>query len=61
MGVHDAAHANVEGGASQQARLILAVHILVTEQCVSVTKTLVGVSNRSKREVRGRMAAETGR
>ena len=26
MGVHDAAHANLEGGASQQGHLILAVH-----------------------------------
>ena len=30
MGVHDAAHANVEGGASQQAHVILAVHKNVT-------------------------------
>ena len=26
MGVHDAAHANIEGGASQQGHLILVVH-----------------------------------
>ena len=32
MGVHDAAHANVEGGASQQVHVILAVHKNVTEQ-----------------------------
>ena len=30
MGVHDAAHANVEGGASQQGPLILAVHASIT-------------------------------
>ena len=31
MGVHDAAHATVEGGASQQAQVILAVHFYVTD------------------------------
>ena len=30
MGVHDAAHANLEGGASQQGHLILAVHASIT-------------------------------
>ena len=37
MGVHDAAHANVQGGASQQAHVILAVHKHVTEQCVPIS------------------------
>ena len=36
MGVHDAAHANVEGGTSQQAHVILAVHKNVTEHKVPV-------------------------
>ena len=30
MGVHDAAHANLEGGASQQGHLIFAVHASIT-------------------------------
>ena len=30
MGVHDAAHSNLEGGASQQGHLILAVHASIT-------------------------------
>ena len=34
MGVHDPAHANVEGGSSQQAHVIWAVHKNVTEQKV---------------------------
>ena len=32
MGVHDAAHVNVENGESQQVHVILAVHQNVTEQ-----------------------------
>ena len=35
MGVHDAAHANLEGGASQQGHLILAVHASITNCRVS--------------------------
>ena len=34
MGVHDAAHANPEGGASQQGHLILAVHHELSRSCV---------------------------
>ena len=30
MGVHDASHANIEGGASQQGHLIFAVHASIT-------------------------------
>ena len=37
MGVHDAAHANLEGGASQQGPLILAVHASITNCCVPVS------------------------
>ena len=36
MGVHDAAHANIEGGASQQGHLILAVHASITKCRVPV-------------------------
>ena len=37
MGVHDAAHANLEGGASQQGHLILAVHASITNCRVLVS------------------------
>ena len=37
MGVHDAAHANLEGGASQQGHLILAVHASITNCRVPVS------------------------
>ena len=37
MGVHDAAHANLEGGASQQGHLILAVHASIMNCRVSVS------------------------
>ena len=37
MGVHDAAHANIEGGASQQGHLILAVHASITNCRVPVS------------------------
>ena len=39
MGVHDAAHANIEGGASQQGHLSLAVHASVTNCRVPVSGT----------------------
>ena len=38
MGVHDAAHANLEGGASQQGHLILAVHASITNYRVLVSE-----------------------
>ena len=37
MGVHDAAHANLEGGASQQGHLILAVRASITNCRVPVS------------------------
>ena len=37
MGVHDAAHVNLEGGASQQGHLILAVHASITSCRVHVS------------------------
>ena len=37
MGRHDAAHANIEGGASQQGHLILAVHASITNCRVPVS------------------------
>ena len=40
MGVHDAAHAKVEGGASQQADVVLAVHNNVTAKSVSFNPEL---------------------
>ena len=38
MGVHDAAHANLEVGASQQNHLILAVHASITNCRVPVSE-----------------------
>ena len=58
MEVHDAAHANVEGGASQQAHVILAVHKTATEQEVAVS-ILSWSSERIKRVVRSSLAADT--
>ena len=58
MSVHDASHANLEGGASQQGHLILAV-------CASITNCRVRVSvlgwqsKKIKRVVRSSLAAET--
>ena len=40
MGVHDAAHANLEGGASKQGHLILAVHASITNCRVPVSVEL---------------------
>ena len=37
MGVHDAAHASLEAGASQQGHLILAVHASITNCRVPVS------------------------
>ena len=58
MGVHDAAHANLEGGASQQGHLILAVHANITNCRVPVS-VLSWQSKKIKRVVRSSLAAET--
>ena len=58
MGVHDAAHANLEGGASQQGHLILAVHARITNRRVPVS-VLSLQSKKIKRVVRSSLAAET--
>ena len=55
VGVHDAAHANLEGGASQQGHLMLAVHASITNCRVPVSV----LSWQSKRVVRCSLAAET--
>ena len=57
-GVHDAAHANIEGGASQQGHLILAVHASITNCRVPVS-VLSWQSKKIKRVVRSKLAAET--
>ena len=58
MGVHDAAHANLEGGASQQGHLVLAVHASVTN-CRVLVSVLSWQSKKIKRVVRSSLAAET--
>ena len=58
MGVHDAARANLEGGASQQGHLILAVHASITNCGVPVS-VLSWQSKKIKRVVRSSFAAET--
>ena len=58
MGVNDAAHANLEGGASQQGHLILAVHASITNCRVPVS-VLSWQSRKIKRVVRSSLAAET--
>ena len=58
MGVHDAAHANLEGGASLQCHLILAVHASITNGRVPVS-VLSWQSKKIKRVVRSSLAAET--
>ena len=58
MGVHDAAHANLEGGASQQGHLILAVHASITN-CRVLVSMLSWKSKKIKRVVRSSLAAET--
>ena len=57
MGVHDAAHANLEGGASQQGHLILAVHASITNCRVPVS-VLSWHNKKIKRVVRSSVAAE---
>ena len=57
LGVHDAAHANVEGGATQEAHVISAVHN-VTEPKVPVA-ILSWSEKKIKRVVRSNLAAET--
>ena len=57
MGVHDAAHANLEAGASQQGHLILAVHASITSCRVPVS-VLSWQSKKIKRVVRSSLAAE---
>ena len=58
MGVHDAAHAKLEGGASQQGHLILAVHASITKCRVPVS-VLSWQSKKTKRVVRSSLAAGT--
>ena len=58
MGVHDAARANLAGGASQQGHLILAVHASITNCRVNVS-VLSWQSKKIKRVVRSSLAAET--
>ena len=60
MGVHDAAHANIEGGASQQDHLIFAVHASITTCRVPVS-VLSWQSKKIKRFVRSSLAAEASR
>ena len=57
LGVHDAAHANLEAGASQQGHLILAVHASITSCRVPVS-VLSWQSKKIKRVVRSSLAAE---
>ena len=57
MGVHDAAHAHLEGGASPQGQLILAVHACITNCRVPVS-VLSWHSKKIKRVVRSSLAAE---
>ena len=58
MGVHDAAHANLEGGSSQKDHLILAVHASITN-CRVLVSVLSWHSKKIKRVVRSSLAAET--
>ena len=60
MGVHDAAHANLEGGASQQGHLILAVHACITN-CRVLVSVLSWQSKKIKGVVRSSLAAKTCR
>ena len=57
MGVHDAAHANLESGASQHGDFILAVHASITNCRVPVS-VLSWQSKKIKRVVRSSLAAE---
>ena len=56
MGVHDAAHANLEGGASQQGHLIFAVHASIAN-CRVLVSALSWQSKKIKRVVRSSLAA----
>ena len=58
MGVHDAAHANLEGGASQQGHLILAEDASITN-CRVLVSVLSWQSEKIKGVVRSSLAAET--
>ena len=58
MGVHDAAHANLEGGASQQGHLILAIHASITK-CRVLVSVLSWQSKKIKRVVHSSLVAET--
>ena len=58
MGVHDAAHANLEGGASQHGHLILAVHASITN-CRVLVSVLSWQRKKIERGVRISLAAET--
>ena len=60
MGVHGAAHANIEGGSSQQGHLILAVHASISNCRVLVSVLSWQIKN-IKRVVRSSLAAETCR
>ena len=57
MGVHHAAHAHLEAGASQQGHLILAVHASITNCRVPVS-VLSWQSKQIKRVVSSSLAAE---
>ena len=57
MGVHDAAHANLEGGASQQGHLIFAVHASITN-CRLLVSVLSWQSKKIKRVVRSSLAMQ---
>ena len=56
MGVNDAAHANIEGGALQQGHLILAVHASI-KNCRVLVSVLSWQSKKIKRVVRSSSAA----
>ena len=58
MGVHDATHANLEGGASQQGHLILAAHASITN-CRVLVSVLSWQRKKIKSVVRSSLAAET--
>ena len=58
MGVHDAAHANLEGGAPKRGHLILAAPASITNCRVPVS-VLSWQSKKIKRVVRSSLAAET--
>ena len=56
--IHDAAHANLEAGASQQGHLILAVHATVLQIVAVPVSVLSWQSKTIKRVVRSSLAAE---